>query len=75
MLYCQAAYKLATKKTLPAIYDMYRVRSEKKNNKLYYVRIKNIYCDAYKIRETNTKSHITNFTNFLYVVSFLSLLI
>ena len=33
---------------------MYRVRSEKKNNKLYYVRIKNIYCDAYKIRETDT---------------------
>ncbi len=46
--------KAAVKKQEPAIYDMYRVRSEKKNNKLYYVRIKNIYCDAYKIRETDT---------------------
>ena len=32
--------KAVVKKQEPAIYDMYRVRSEKKNNKLYYVRIK-----------------------------------
>lgn len=46
--------KVAVKKQESTIYDMYRVKSEKKNRQLYYVRINDIYCDAYKLRETDT---------------------
>ncbi len=42
--------KVNIKKQEPTIYDMFKVKSEKKNSSLYYVRIKNIYCDAHKIR-------------------------
>ena len=45
--------KVAVKKQEPTIYDMYRVKSEKKNKQLYYVRINDIYCDAYKLHETD----------------------
>lgn len=45
--------KVTVKKQEPSIYNMYKVKSEKKNKQLYYVRISDIYCDAYKLRETD----------------------
>ena len=49
--------KVTLKKQEPTIYDIYRVKSEKKNRQLYYVRINDIYCDAYKLRETDTPGY------------------
>lgn len=49
--------KAALKKQEPSIYDMYRVKREKKNSQLYYVYINDIYCDAYKLRETDTQCY------------------
>lgn len=49
--------KAALKKQEPAIYNMYRVKREKKNSHLYYIRINDIYCDAYKLRETDTQRY------------------
>lgn len=45
---------VTVKKQEPAIYDMYKVKSDKKNKNLYYVYIKDIYCDAYKFHETDS---------------------
>ena len=49
--------KVTVKKQPATIYDMYKVKSEKINSSLYYVRIKDIYCDAYKIRETDQQRY------------------
>ena len=49
--------KVTLKKQEPTIYDVYRVKSEKKNSHLYYVRINDIYCDAYKLRETDMQRY------------------
>ena len=38
--------KVSVKKQEPSIYDMYKVKSEKKNKQLYYVRLSDIYCDV-----------------------------
>lgn len=43
--------KVKIKKQEQTIYNMYKVKNEKKNRNLYYVRINDIYCDAYKMRE------------------------
>ncbi len=39
---------LVQKKQEPSIYDVYKVQSKKQNRNLYYVTIKDIYCDAYR---------------------------
>ena len=49
--------KVTVKKQPSTIYDMYKVKSEKIDSSLYYVRIKDIYCDAYKIRETDQQRY------------------
>ncbi len=49
--------KVTLKKQEPTLYDMYKVKNEKKNSHLYYVHINDIYCDAYKLRETDMQRY------------------